>query len=99
MFESLKEIKTYEWLTLAAILIGPIAAVFMTRFVDWRRERRSQRLGIFKNLMRTRGSRLHHEHVGALNLVEIEFYKEEKVLSVLEKYFEQLNKKPIDESW
>jgi hypothetical protein len=83
--------KLMEVLTLVALLLGPILAIWVTREVDKRRERHSKRIEIFKILMRTRSTRLHPDHVGALNLVEIEFYKEQKVQLALEKYFQHLN--------
>lgn len=99
MLTALQAVKFIEWLTLAAIFLGPICAVWMTRFVDGRREKKANRLAVFKTLMRTRGSRLNHEHVGALNLVEIEFYKEKNVSNALQRYFDHLNTRTTDERW
>lgn len=98
MLEQLANVKFFEWITLSAVLLGPILAVLVTRFIDKKREQRANRLAIFKVLMRTRGTRLNPEHVGALNLVEIEFYKEQKVSDALQKYFDHLNGK-VDERW
>lgn len=69
-----------EWITLAAIALGPIAAVFVTRFIDARRERHERRMAIFRDLMRTRRNPLVPDFVGALNLIEIEFPKDTVVL-------------------
>lgn len=69
-----------EWLTLLAIVVGPIAAVFVTRWVDARRERHNRRMEIFKTLMRTRRTPMFPEHVGALNLIELEFFKDKDVM-------------------
>ena len=84
-------IEWITWITLAAVFFGPIFAVFVTRFIDVKREKKMNRLTVFKTLMSTRGTRLNREHVGALNLVEIEFYNEEKVSNVLQKYLDHLN--------
>ena len=62
------------WATIAAVFAGPIAAVIMTRLIDWKRARDQRRLDVFRTLMRTRRTPTYPEHVGALNLVEIEFY-------------------------
>jgi hypothetical protein len=70
-----------EWLTLLAIVVGPISAVFVTRWVDARRERHTRRMEIFKTLMRTRRTPMYPEHVGALNLIELEFYRDKTVLA------------------
>lgn len=88
-----------EWLTLFAVFFGPIAAVYVTRYVDAIREKQSRRLDIFKTLMKTRGTRLNYEHVGALNLVEIEYYKEPRVLDALERYFQHLNDAASPNNW
>ncbi len=98
MLEQLANITAFEWITLSAVILGPILAVVVTREIDRRREKRTNRLAVFKVLMRTRGTRLNPEHVGALNLVEIEFYKEKKVSDALETYFDHLNGK-VDERW
>ena len=88
-------VRFFDWLTLAALIIAPIAsaigAVVVTRFTDARTARKKRRLDVFKVLMRTRSTRLNSDHVGALNLIEIEFYKEQKVLDALERYFQHLN--------
>jgi len=62
-----------EWINLAAILLGPILAVLVTRFIDSRRETQSRRMEIFKTLMRTRRTPTYADHVGALNLIEVEY--------------------------
>ena len=58
----------------AAAFIGPIAAVLVTRWVDHRRERYSRRLQVFRTLMQSRRVPTSPEFVGALNLVEVEFF-------------------------
>jgi len=63
-----------EWLTIAAILIGPILAVQVQRLLEGLRDRRSRRMAVFHTLMATRAARLSHTHVQALNQIDIEFY-------------------------
>lgn len=69
-----------ELLTIAAILIGPLAAVLTTLWLERRREIYARRMEIFRTLMRTRRLPMSVEHVGALNLVEIEFSKNKEVI-------------------
>jgi hypothetical protein len=83
-----------EWLTLAAILIGPIAAVFITRHLDDRRFAAGRKMDIFRTLMRTRRIPSHVYHVGALNLVEVEFLKDEKVVRAWKDYLRNLGAEP-----
>src|SRR5262249_12547950 len=58
---------------LAATLLGPIAAVLITRYIDQLRERSSRRLWIFRTLMATRRTLLSPEHIAALNQIELDF--------------------------
>lgn len=60
-------------LTLLAIATTPITSVFVTRRIDYRREARNRQVEVFRTLMRTRRVPMSADHVGALNLIEIEF--------------------------
>lgn len=70
----MRDIRLGEWLTIAALILGPILAVQAQRFLDSLRERRHRRLQVFHTLMATRAARLSHDHVQALNMVDIEWY-------------------------
>jgi hypothetical protein len=63
----------FEWLTVAAIVLGPVLALFAQRTLDWLRERRSQRVQLFRTLMSTRASILAPAHVQALNSIDVVF--------------------------
>ena len=80
-----------DWLTIAAIIIGPIAAVGITLWHDWRNEVRGRKIDVLSSLMQTRLTRLSAEHVGALNLVQLEFYGQEPVMTAHRQYIEHLN--------
>ncbi len=47
-------------------------------------------MDVFRTLMRTRRSKLHPDHVGALNLVEVEFKDETTVITEWRKYWKHL---------
>ena len=83
---------------IAAVFLGPIAAVFITRWVDHKRLKHGRRMDVFRTLMRTRRMTLNPDHVGALNLVEIEFDGEQNVIKAWKDYFTHLGKKPPTES-
>lgn len=68
-----------QWVNLAAILLGPILAVIITRIIDSRRDRYARRMHVFRELMRNRRNALSPDYVGALNLVEVEFYGEKDI--------------------
>ena len=82
---------TAATLTLIAIVTGPILAVVITRWFDARREKTSRRLTVFRDLMRTRATRIDPIHVGALNLVELEFYKDARVRDAYSNHIRHLN--------
>jgi len=67
--------------TIVAVFLGPIFAVLVTPWVDNERLKQNRRMEVFRTLLRTRRIRLNPDHVGALNLVEIEFYGEKGVLA------------------
>ena len=50
--------------TIAAVFLGPIFAVLLTRYIDYRRADKARKLDIFRTLMRTRKMSLNWEHVG-----------------------------------
>lgn len=84
-----------EILTLVAVFLGPISAVFVTRWIDGLREDKQRRMEVFKTLMRTRRTPIYPEHVGALNLIEIEFAKENLVIKAWKSLFEHLGTEHI----
>ena len=59
--------------TIVAVFLGPVFAVWVARHMDTRRADEARKLNIFRTLMCTRGLPLDRDHVGALNLVEVEF--------------------------
>ncbi|WP_347138848.1 DUF6680 family protein [Paracoccus sp. SSK6] len=75
----------------AAAIAGPLLAVWITRRSDERKDVVGRRMDIFRTLMRTRKMPIHYDHVGALNLIEIEFAHDEKVIAAWKDYFRKLN--------
>ncbi len=67
-------------LTILALFVGPGLAVWINGHLDRRREQRERKKEIFRILMRTRRLRLSPDHVGALNLIEVEFAKDNTVI-------------------
>lgn len=70
---ALQSPRLIDWIAIAAIIIGPIAAVQIDKLLERRRDRRTRKVIILRSLMATRGARLTQEHVGALNLIDIDF--------------------------
>jgi hypothetical protein len=76
--------------TIAAIVVGPILAVIITRKLDREAQALDRKASVYRNLMRTRAIRLDPTHVGALNLVEVEFYGNDRVISSYQDYVRHL---------
>jgi hypothetical protein len=68
-----------DWLVIIAIIIGPILAIQIQKFIENRKERKKQKMQIFKTLMATRATPLSPLHVEALNMIDIEFYDDKEV--------------------
>lgn len=86
------------WLFLvsvAATVIGPLAAVLIT-FELQRQDRNYQRrLGIFLMMMRSRRNWTNPDWVGSLNLVPVEFHKKPLVVEAFNKLLDRYT----DPSW
>ncbi|MBN1783438.1 MAG: hypothetical protein JW812_00535 [Alphaproteobacteria bacterium] len=77
----------------AAVIVGPILAVIITRWLDNRRSKKDMRLQIFRALMRDRRNKLSFDFVAALNLIEVEFYDDKSVISAWKRLYESLIKR------
>lgn len=88
----MSESSFFGWAVLAATLLGPVSAVFVTRWIDTKREKQQRRLHVLRTLMATRRAPLSPEHVNALNLIEIEFYGKKNVLESWKKLLEHFSK-------
>jgi hypothetical protein len=75
----------------AATLIGPIAAVLITRWNDKRAQDRQRRMHVYRTLMATRRVNVSQDHVGAINLVEVEFHGVKPVIEAWTAYITHLS--------
>jgi hypothetical protein len=71
---------------IVALIGGPIAAVQIAEFLRKKEEFRKRQIHVFRTLMATRTTTLYFNHIEALNLVEIEFYKEREVMDCWQLY-------------
>lgn len=92
--EYVKAFFTVEILTITALILGPLLAVCVGRNLDDRRLKRERRMDVFRTLMRTRRETLSFDHVSALNLVEVEFQSDRKVIDAWKDYLDYLCQKP-----
>lgn len=93
-----------DWLMILVVLLGPIIAVRLTRYLDNKKEIRERKLEIFKKLMATRAYTISWDHVEALNRIDLEFDKKEKrekaVIEAWKEYLDLLGNKQLSpEQW
>jgi len=60
-------------ITILAIIVGPIAALWVQRKLDEGRDERNRKMWVFKTLMSNRAVRTSPAYVQALNLIDVEF--------------------------
>jgi hypothetical protein len=82
-----------DWLTLLAIVVGPILAIAGQLWYQRRKERRDAKLGVFRVLMNLRNAQLSADFVKALNLIDLVFYKDKGVRERWSILWEFLNNK------
>ena len=73
-----------------AIIVSPIVAVLIGQYLQNREKSRTDKKEILKALMVNRGLGWSIDSVKALNLIEIVFHDEDKVLSQWKKYYNKL---------
>ncbi len=86
-------------LMILAVLLAPLIAVQVQKWLEHHREIREKKLNIFKTLMATRASTISPSHVQALNMIDLEFddkkYKEVKI--AWKTYLDHLGNFPKDD--
>ena len=87
------------WLTILAIVLGPFLAIITSQHLERGRSEKRRKVEIFHTLMRTRSMNISPDHVGALNLVEIEFLGEKNVQMAWKSYMRNLSEPlpPLEE--
>lgn len=63
----------FEWLTVVAIILGPVLALFAQRALDSIREEKRRRANVYLTLMATRATPVAPEHLRSLNSIDIVF--------------------------
>jgi hypothetical protein len=93
----------FDWLTVAAIILGPVLALLSQRVLDRIRLRKDQRLRLYFALMASRALQLSPNHVQALNSIDTVFSRSSKKdRTIREKYrawLEQMGKDSTAEGW
>jgi hypothetical protein len=85
-----------DWLTLAAIVIGPVVAVAITLLIDGHRKARDTQLQVLRMLLSTRHLPADPLYATAINLVPVEFGRRRSVMTAWEAYLEAVRFKSAE---
>lgn len=88
-----------DWITILAILAGPILAVQAQSWVDRRRSKQDRKLQIFRTLMSQRATRLSSQYVDALNLIDIEFHSDKGITDKWKELLDHFGSGPKKEDY
>ena len=69
-----------DWLIIVAILSAPTLAIQIQKGIERKREEKERKMYVFRTLMTTRANPMNPQHVEALNMIDIEFYENKKVV-------------------
>lgn len=79
-----------DWLTLAAIVIGPVIAVAVTLWVEKRRRRAESKMTVARLFMATRHLPGDANYSTAINLIPVEFHDCPSVMAAFKEYHRQI---------
>lgn len=88
---------TAAWLTLLAIVVGPIAAVAITLVIEGRRRARETQIQVLRMLISTRHLPSDPAYSTAINLVPVEFQGNSKVMAAWNSYIEAVRYTPAEQ--
>lgn len=80
----------FDWLTVLALLLSPVLALTTQRLLDWIREKKQRRFGLYLTLMSLRATPLHPDHVKALNALDTVFDSGDKKDAKVRRAWEQV---------
>jgi hypothetical protein len=81
-------------LMIGAVILAPVIAVQVDKYLEKKRNKKERKLNIFKTLMATRGRALDPRHVEALNMIDLEFDGEKPVTDAWKAYLDHLINMP-----
>ncbi len=90
MLEKISILETMGYL-LGSGFLGSLITYFVTRFLDNKKEIKQRKFWIFRTLVTNLQNRLNYDFVSAVNLVQIDFYNDRRVISAWERYRSSLN--------
>jgi hypothetical protein len=91
-----KTVAIFDWLNVLAILLSPLIALQVQKWLESFSLKTRRKEEIFNSLMETRAQPLSYEHVRALNKIDIAFYKNKKITRSWNAYRDHFNSFPKD---
>jgi len=88
-----------EWITIAALVLGPILALLTQRLLDAIREHRNTQKKLYFQLMSTRGLFNSQQHVEALNSIDVIFSDSHDIRDSWKRLLDHLSTIPHAENW
>ena len=79
-----------DGLMICAVILAPLIAVQVDKYLERKRNKKERKLGVFKTLMATRGRGLDPRHVEALNMIDLEFEGNKSVTDAWKAYLDHL---------
>jgi hypothetical protein len=89
----------FEWLTIAALILGPILALLAQRGLDWLREKEERQKKLYFTMMATRAQWLSNEHVQAVNSIDVVFATHKNIRDLWKKCLDHVAKDENLEGW
>lgn len=83
-----------DFVMICAVLLAPVIAVQVDKFLEKSRKKKEQKLDVFKTLMSTRGRAIDLRHVEALNMIDLEFDGIKQVTDSWKAYLDHLTNMP-----
>ncbi len=84
-------------LIIIAMLVSPVLAVQVQKWIESQKEKQARRMNIFRTLMTTRFNPLATEFVQALNMIDVEFYDNKQITESWKLMLDNLQNYPKDD--
>ncbi len=97
--QTVQVVQQHEWLTITAIIAGPILALLAQRMLDWWRQRDKTRKSLYFKLMATRAMFNSPQHVEALNSIDVVFSNDKSVRDLWKKALDHLATDEMAPGW
>lgn len=93
--------KYTEIIMVAAVLLGPIIAVQLQKYLERIREKRNRQLEVYRTLMSYRGDMASKPYIRALNMIDVEFHSSssdtKQILGAWKAYLDHMANAPKDQ--